>query len=325
MGRSLQKNDEMRDIREDQILSNALKLFAVRGLSATKIVDIARVSNFSQGLVYHYFKSKEKLYTEIIENAFCKLVDACISLENSGLLPHEKIIKAVKALLYSIENSEDAVNNYLLTTMASVSDDIPKETKKVIAHYKTKPYEIMARIFREGQIKKLVVSGNPEVLAGVFWGSIRGLAMNKAVHGKLDVESSAKILLRMFLIDTNISSKEKGDYMENQNISENFLQFPESLTVTDDRTKVTEGEAQKILDQNVSTTGYINFPKKQKKKLVILDYIAKQFKKEKKYTESEVNEILVTMNDDYVTLRRYLIEYGFLDRAPDGSSYWVCG
>ncbi|MBJ6950597.1 DUF2087 domain-containing protein, partial [Vibrio cholerae] len=26
---------------------------------------------------------------------------------------------------------------------------------------------------------------------------------------------------------------------------------------------------------------------------------------------------------DFVTLRRYLIEYGFLDRTDDGSQYWV--
>ncbi|HDR8220879.1 TPA: DUF2087 domain-containing protein, partial [Bacillus cereus] len=25
----------------------------------------------------------------------------------------------------------------------------------------------------------------------------------------------------------------------------------------------------------------------------------------------------------FVTLRRYLIEYGFLDRTDDGSQYWV--
>jgi hypothetical protein len=27
--------------------------------------------------------------------------------------------------------------------------------------------------------------------------------------------------------------------------------------------------------------------------------------------------------DDYVTVRRYLIEYGFLDRKDDGSQYWL--
>ena len=29
------------------------------------------------------------------------------------------------------------------------------------------------------------------------------------------------------------------------------------------------------------------------------------------------------MYEDYVHIRRYLIEYGFLDRKADGSAYWV--
>ncbi|MMZ69439.1 hypothetical protein D1872_322810 [compost metagenome] len=49
----------------------------------------------------------------------------------------------------------------------------------------------------------------------------------------------------------------------------------------------------------------------------------KRFDTHKKYTEKEVNGILRTADTDYVTLRRYLIEYGFLDRKDDGSMYWV--
>ncbi len=33
--------------------------------------------------------------------------------------------------------------------------------------------------------------------------------------------------------------------------------------------------------------------------------------------------ILKPIYHDYVMIRRYLIEYGFLDRHRDGSAYWV--
>ena len=65
------------------------------------------------------------------------------------------------------------------------------------------------------------------------------------------------------------------------------------------------------------------FPKKQKHKLIALRNIASRFENNRIYNEKEVNEILKTADDDYVTLRRYLIEYGFLDRKPDGSKYWI--
>ena len=51
--------------------------------------------------------------------------------------------------------------------------------------------------------------------------------------------------------------------------------------------------------------------------------IATQFDENKKYSEAEVNEILKPVYDDFVLLRRYLIDYKFLMREKDGSSYCV--
>ena len=65
------------------------------------------------------------------------------------------------------------------------------------------------------------------------------------------------------------------------------------------------------------------FPSKQKKKVTVLRHLLKRFDVRREYTEKEVNEILKTAYPDYVTLRRYLIEYGFMGRVRDGSRYWV--
>ncbi|KNF09012.1 hypothetical protein CLPU_4c00580 [Gottschalkia purinilytica] len=56
--------------------------------------------------------------------------------------------------------------------------------------------------------------------------------------------------------------------------------------------------------------------------LVTLQEIAKLFKIGLIYKEKEVNQILQDVYDDYVTLRRYLIEHKFLERKSDGSQYW---
>ncbi len=82
-------------------------------------------------------------------------------------------------------------------------------------------------------------------------------------------------------------------------------------------------ESDKILKNYIKDGRVIIFPSKEKKKLVILQYIVDKFKSDKKYTEKEVNEVIVSMVDDYVSARRYLIEYGFMDRNNDGSEYWV--
>ena len=49
---------------------------------------------------------------------------------------------------------------------------------------------------------------------------------------------------------------------------------------------------------------------------------AELFDFETKYDEPKINETLMRVFDDHVFARRLLIEWGFLDRATDGSSYW---
>lgn len=65
------------------------------------------------------------------------------------------------------------------------------------------------------------------------------------------------------------------------------------------------------------------FPAKEKKKYVLLTYIIKLFKKGVTYTEKEINDILKPVYEDYVIIRRYLVDYQFLDRLEDGKAYWV--
>ncbi len=51
------------------------------------------------------------------------------------------------------------------------------------------------------------------------------------------------------------------------------------------------------------------------KRLVVLTWLANLFEKDRKYPESEVNEMLKGHSVDHVTLRRYLVDYGFLMRT----------
>ena len=54
--------------------------------------------------------------------------------------------------------------------------------------------------------------------------------------------------------------------------------------------------------------------------MFILTKIAEQFEFDREYTGKEVDVILKEIFDDYVSLRRSLIEYGFFNRTADGSN-----
>jgi len=62
---------------------------------------------------------------------------------------------------------------------------------------------------------------------------------------------------------------------------------------------------------------------KEKKKIVILKKISGQFEESRHYSEKEINTILKAIFEDYATIRRYLIEYGFMMRTTDCKEYWI--
>lgn len=105
--------------------------------------------------------------------------------------------------------------------------------------------------------------------------------------------------------------------------SEELVDIHRRATSVDDRYVITQGEQKKILQAYIKDGRVTTFPSKEKKKIVILQYIMEAFTANRQYEEKEVNEIIKEKFEDYVTVRRYLVQYGFLDRKRDGSSYWV--
>lgn len=108
--------------------------------------------------------------------------------------------------------------------------------------------------------------------------------------------------------------------------ADRILDIHTGAKMVDDRYFTTESEEQKILSTmftSLSPLKLKTFPAKEKKKIVILRRISEQFEKDRRYSEKEVNGIIKVIYDDYATIRRYLIEYGFMERTNDCKEYWL--
>jgi hypothetical protein len=105
-----------------------------------------------------------------------------------------------------------------------------------------------------------------------------------------------------------------------------FIEIPRNTKQVDERFAVTQQENQQILAAHFKqglSGPLASYPLKEKKRIVILRQLAKLFDVDKQYSEKEVNAILQPFFEDHVMLRRHLIEYGFMERTPDGTSYWI--
>lgn len=78
-----------------------------------------------------------------------------------------------------------------------------------------------------------------------------------------------------------------------------------------------------VLSRVFVGTRLTEVPAPRSRRLIVLERLAHEFEIGIRYTEKEVNSILQTFHPDYASLRRYMVDEGFLSRA-DGS-YWRSG
>lgn len=201
MGRNPNKNQQAKDIRREKILSAALMLFSSKGLAATKISDIAQQSGMSQGLLYHYFSSKEQIYVDILHSAFARLNEACLNLENDPSPPGKKIAMALEVLIHNLATSDNAARYHVLIAQANLLEGIPEQARKIIQAESALPYQVFTRIMMAGQADGSIKLGDPEQLATAFWTTIKGLALHQAVHKGRSKLPDASLFKPIFLKD----------------------------------------------------------------------------------------------------------------------------
>ena len=81
--------------------------------------------------------------------------------------------------------------------------------------------------------------------------------------------------------------------------------------------------ARKVLSDFIQPDGRLKaIPTQEKKLLVVLEHIAQEFKPGERYSEKLVNVMLHPFHPDTALLRRYLVDYGFLERQGGGGDYW---
>jgi hypothetical protein len=71
---------------------------------------------------------------------------------------------------------------------------------------------------------------------------------------------------------------------------------------------------EKVLRTFFKKNKLVKLPVQRKKKLIILEEFINKFKPGHKYSENEVNEIIIEAFDDYCTIRRLMVEEGMMTR-----------
>lgn len=237
----------------------------------------------------------EELKQGYIEKRDCYTCLLCEkNIEKGIVYPYEnRLYDAERYMRIHIESTHTSVFDYLL--------GMDKKLTGLTEHQKR-----LLQLFYQGKNDK-------EIQKELDIGSTSTIRHHR--FALKEKERQAKTFLAMMEL-----LKEKDEF------APAFLPVHNTATMVDDRYNITQDEQEKILRKYFpegTSKPMSKFPPKEKQRLIVLREIAKHLKDDHNYSEKELNQTLKNIFNDYALIRRYLIEYGFLDRKPDGSQYWV--
>jgi len=100
----MNKRNIQYNLQRQRILDKSLELFSRRGFAQTAVADIARESNISKGLLYHYFSSKEQLFEEILTSSFDIIFEFLVGNQD-GILTQREFEEFILNIFKSLEQN----------------------------------------------------------------------------------------------------------------------------------------------------------------------------------------------------------------------------
>jgi AcrR family transcriptional regulator len=193
--RNEEQNQQIRDERREQILLAALKVFARRGLAATKISDIVSEAGLSHGLVYHYFDSKDAIFTALLELALKTSSGIFKDAYEAPGTPWERL-KIMTEMILPRAFQGIGPLYFFIVIQAVTSDIAPQAVKNLLVQYGS-AYEYLFLLIQEGQKAGQVVEDDPLQLTAAYCALIQGLAVNQMQGPNILPLPNAEMILRL--------------------------------------------------------------------------------------------------------------------------------
>ena len=138
------KNTERTEIRKNEILDVAERLFMEKGYEAATINDILSVSGIAKGSLYYHYKSKEDVLDGIIKRMTEQLVAAAKAVADDPVLTvHEKMLRIIPSV-----NIADSPNERMIQELHRPSNALLHQ--KSIAQTLNAVAPIIASVVEQG-------------------------------------------------------------------------------------------------------------------------------------------------------------------------------
>lgn len=202
-GCSLKKNSKKPEIRRQELIDVAARLFTEKGYEAVSVRDILDVVDGAPGMFYYYFKSKQDIYIAAMEQYITERLERKCKLLEDESVPFEKKLPVFRSMV------EDDVSGYMERFSPEGSASISDTSYKLydLVHMLGRmviPYsKFILQGLREGKLANhfSITEDNAEAFATfVLYGSW-GMVYNGSFTGtgaQYDLTSILKITNKLF-------------------------------------------------------------------------------------------------------------------------------
>lgn len=190
------KDENLIELRRQQIVDGALKLFKEKGFHRATTREIAKAAGFSIGTLYEYIRTKEDVLYLVCNSIYKQVIEQLSDIKaQSGTV--EELTMAIRQYFLIIDGMVDEI-----TIMYQETKTLPKETRRYVL---TKELEMVAlfeellkRCVKSGEIsltdEEAYLAANQLIVQGQSW-AFRKWALQK----DYTIEDYIQIQTKMFI------------------------------------------------------------------------------------------------------------------------------
>ncbi|MGD8251074.1 MAG: TetR/AcrR family transcriptional regulator [Desulfobacterales bacterium] len=173
-----ERKQREREIRRQQIMVAAKRIFTQKGYEKSTMEDIATEAELSPGTLYLYFRSKDELYASLCLRVLQYInikVSAVVDQAGGDYLSKQRAL--MEAMIDVYEYDPLILNNMFhlqsSDTLKALSPDLLDDINALAR----RSLRAMAGMFSEGIDLGLVIDRNPVALADIVWSLFSGIVL----------------------------------------------------------------------------------------------------------------------------------------------------
>lgn len=171
---------EQKEVKKMQIIQAALDLFVERGYYGTKTSQISKRAGISEGLLFHYFPTKEILLEELINIGLEGMRMPMQINAKNGL---DFFCQFTEMLFLYAKEKPFTAKMFVFMGNVVWAEDIPERLRKLAASVDTIAYS-QSRV-EAGQQDGSIREGDVMALSNMYWCAIHGIMEQYALRPEI--------------------------------------------------------------------------------------------------------------------------------------------